>query len=112
MRLVPVLNFLSVVFLVQKGLSGTAETGRMELQCSYIPHVGSDASREEIHSYCMRKAGVEKLTRSSLKGDKNRALFPYKNGRLSGIGLLEASKKANLAFKSPSAKPLLNSGRA
>ena len=39
-------------------------------------------------------AGVEKLTRSSLKGFFNRALFAYKNGRfassflLLGVGLL------------------------
>ena len=45
---------------------------------------------------------------------KNRALFALKNGRfacsflLLGIGLLQASKKANLSFKSPSPKPLLN----
>ena len=58
-------------------------------------------------------SGVEKLTRSSLKGFLNRALFAYKNGRfassllLLGIGLLQASKKANLSFKSPSPKPHL-----
>ena len=44
----------------------------------------------------------------------NRALLAYKNGRfassflLLGIGLLQASKKANLSFKSPSPKPHLN----
>ena len=52
-------------------------------------------------------SGVEKLTRSSLKGVSNRALFLYKNGHfassflLLGIAVLEASKKANLSFKSP-----------
>ena len=61
-----------------------------------------------------QKSGVEKLTRSSLKGRSNRARFAYKNGRfasrflLLGIGFLEASKKANLSFKSPSPKPPLN----
>ena len=59
-------------------------------------------------------SGVEKLTRSSLKGVSNRALFAYKNGRfassflLLGIGFLEASKKDNLSFKSPSPKPHSN----
>ena len=59
-------------------------------------------------------SGVEKLTRSSLKGFFNRALFAYKNERfassflLLGVGLLQASKKANLSFKSPSPKPHLN----
>ena len=59
-------------------------------------------------------SGVEKLTRSSLKGVSSKTLFAYKNGRfassflLSGIGFLEASKKANLSFKSPSPKPHLN----
>ena len=44
----------------------------------------------------------------------NRALFAYKNGHfassflLLGIGLVQASKKANLSFQSPSPKPLLN----
>ena len=49
------------------------------------------------------------------KGVSNRAgLFAYKHGRfaksflLLGIGFLEASKKANLSFKSPSPKPHLN----
>ena len=57
---------------------------------------------------------MEKLTQSSLKGLSNRALFAYKNGRfasrflLLGIGFLEASKKANLSFRSPSPKPQLN----
>ena len=57
---------------------------------------------------------MEKLTWSSLKGFLNRALFAYKNGRLAssflllGIGLLFASRKANLSFKSPSPKPHLN----
>ena len=57
---------------------------------------------------------VEKLTRSSLKGLSNRAIFAYKNGRfasrflLFGLGFSEASKKANLSFKSPSPKPHLN----
>ena len=43
---------------------------------------------------CAIKSGVEKLTRSSLKGLLNRALFAYKNGRfassflLLGVGLL------------------------
>ena len=51
------------------------------------------------------QSGVEKLTRSSLKGVSNRALFAYKNGCFAsrflflGIGFLEASKKANLSFK-------------
>ena len=59
-------------------------------------------------------SGVEKLTRSSLKGLSNRALLRIKNGcfasrfLLLGIGFLEASIKTNLSFKSPSPKPLLN----
>ena len=58
--------------------------------------------------------GVEKLTRSSLKGFLNRPLFAYKNGRfassflLLGIEFLLASKKANSPFKRPSPKPHLN----
>ena len=62
----------------------------------------------------LRMSGVEKLTRSSLKGVSNRALIIYKNGRfasrflLLGLGFLEASKKANLSFKSPSPKPHLS----
>ena len=62
----------------------------------------------------IENSGVEKLTRSSLKGLSNRALLAYKNGRfasrflLLGIGFLEASKKANLSFKSSSPKPPLN----
>ena len=58
---------------------------------------------------------MEKLARSSLKGVSNRALSAYENGRfvastflLLGKGFLEASKKANLSFKSPSPKPHLN----
>ena len=57
---------------------------------------------------------MRKLTRSSLNGVLNRALFAYENGcfasrfLLLGIGFLEASKKANLSFKSPSSEPLLN----
>ena len=45
------------------------------------------------------------MTRSSLKGVSNQALFAYKNGRFASrflhlrIGFLEASKKANLPFK-------------
>ena len=54
------------------------------------------------------------MTRSSLKGVSNRALLAYKNGRfassflLLGIGFLEALKKANVSFESPSPKPHLN----
>ena len=54
------------------------------------------------------------MTWSSLKGVSNRALFAYKNGRfpssflLLGIAFLEALKKANVSFKSPSPKPHLN----
>ena len=33
-------------------------------------------------------SGVEKLTRSSLKGVSNRALFAYKNGRFASSCLL------------------------
>ena len=60
---------------------------------------------------------MEKLTRSSLKGLSNRALFAHENGCFANrflllgigpIGVLEASKKANLSFKSPSPKPHLN----
>ena len=60
------------------------------------------------------RSGLEKLIRSSLKGVSNTALFAYKDGRfassflLLGIGFLEASKKANSSFKSPSPKPHLN----
>ena len=45
-------------------------------------------------------SAVEKLTRSSLQGVANKAVFAYKNGRfvsrslLLGVGFLEASKKA------------------
>ena len=58
-------------------------------------------------------SGVEKLTRSSLKGVFKQTPF-YKNGRfassllLLGVGLLQASKKAHLSFRSPSAKPHFN----
>ena len=54
------------------------------------------------------------MTRSSLKGLSNRAIFACKNWPfasrflLLGIGFLEASKKANLSFKRPSPKPHLN----
>ena len=53
---------------------------------------------------------MEKLTRSSLKGLSNRAIFARFASRflLLGIGFLEASKKANLSFKSTSLKPHLN----
>ena len=60
------------------------------------------------------RSRVEKLTRSSLKGFFNRALFAYKNGCFESsflfldIGVLQASKKANFSFKSPSPKPHLN----
>ena len=57
-------------------------------------------------------SGVEKLTRSSLKGLSNWAPFAYKNGRfasrslLLGIGFLEASKKANCLSKVPLQNPI------
>ena len=60
------------------------------------------------------RSGVEKLTRSSLKGLSNRWPFLLiKMGVLQavsllGTGYLEASKKANLPFKSPSPKPHLD----
>ena len=65
-----------------------------------------------MNCFELLQSGVEKLTRSSLKGVSNRALFAYvkmgigKQIFLLGIGFLEASKKANLSFKSPSPKPI------
>ena len=60
-------------------------------------------------------SGLEELTRSSLEGVSNRAPFLLiKMGVLQAdfssliLGFLEASKKANLSFKSPSPKPHLN----
>ena len=69
-----------------------------------------------VNNACeLHVSGVEKLTRSSLKGlSDRRPLFAYKNGcfasrfLLLGIGCLEASKKANSSFKSTSPKPHLN----
>ena len=63
-------------------------------------------------------SGVEKLTRSSLKGVSNTAVFAYKTWRfiscslLLGIGFLQASTKANLSLKSPSPKHHLNRTRS
>ena len=59
------------------------------------------STRSILGRHCQER---KKLTRSSLKGVFNRALqvFVYKNGHfassflLSGVGLLKASKKANL----------------
>ena len=57
-------------------------------------------------------SGVEKLTRSSLEGFFNRALFADKNAHfassflLLGIGFLQASKKANLSFNAPLQNPV------
>ena len=59
-------------------------------------------------------SGVEKLTRSSLKGVLNRAHFAHKNGRFAGSFLplryrtFISQKKGKLVFKSPSPKPHLN----
>ena len=58
------------------------------------------------------KSGVEKLTRSSLKGFLNRALFAYKNGGfassflLLGVGLLQASKRQICLSKVPLRNPI------
>ena len=59
------------------------------------------------------KSGV-KTDPVQFKGRFKQGLFAYKNGHfassflLLGIRFLEASKKANLSFKSPSPKPYLN----
>ena len=83
-----------------------------------LPKKKKKEGRTEGSQFCKcsqsQISGVEKLTRSSLKGFLNRALFAFKNGRFAGsflflgIGLLKALKKANLSFKSPSPKPHLN----
>ena len=55
---------------------------------------GSDSVSNIVLRSCGCFSGVEKLTRSSLKGFLNRALVTYKNGRfassflLLGVGLL------------------------
>ena len=61
-----------------------------------------------------KNSGVEKLTRSSLKGLLNRAIFACKNRRFCKqfsplrYRTFISPKKANLSFKSPSPKPHLN----
>ena len=82
----------------------------------YLPNSRGTSFRCEYMSrlYPHPRGGVEKLTRSSLKGVSNKSLFACKNGHfassflLLGIGFLEASKQANLSFKRPSLEPRLD----
>ena len=77
-----------------------------------ISRVYNPPPHKTINAQAKIRSG--KLTLSSSKAFLNRALFAYENGHfasgflLLGIGLLEASKKANLSFKSPSPKPHFN----
>ena len=95
---------MTVVFLIWQGLWGLSK--RVFLESPFLL-----CALKVFRCFKIRSG---KLTRSSLKGVSNRALFAYKNGRfasrflLLGIGFLEALKKTNLSFKSPSPKPHLN----
>ena len=85
--------------------TGPLSSHRLRLECR--------GALRSMHLFLVSKvSGVEKLTRSILKGLSNRALFAHKNGHfasrylLLGIGYLKASKKANCLSKVPLRNPI------
>ena len=71
--------------------------GGGSFHCSVDPSPGHIRCRRNI-TYAKELSGVEKLTRSSLKGFLNRPLFAYKNGRFASRTFISL-EKGKLVFQ-------------